>query len=268
MKRSFVSGLWLVLACSSGEELRVEPGATPHVAQGAASAAEAPVEPEPAPATPAPAKPLPTLGDPLGLLSRPSSERDRKAAARELAESLDPGALRSDEPTVVSLERDPRAVRRGQERTARSASESARASRAAGLRETNAASLMMRVRQSASPHVLFLHASYCKACRNVLPRLLEIAEKYEKRGVRFSAASVDRDESLFAAYAPSLRGVLEPLWITPDGTLGDALRASGITIQGNSFSIPLVAVFRARRVVLQGNSREVRELPATLDGML
>jgi thiol-disulfide isomerase/thioredoxin len=267
MKRSWVAGLWLVLACSSGEELRVEPSAPAHVAQGAASADDPPRELEPTPAQPAPAKPLPTLGDPLGLLSKPTAERDRKAAARELAESLDPGALRSDEPTVVTLERDPRAVRRGQERSERSAA-SARPGRAAGLRETSASSLLMRVRQTATPHVLYLHASYCKACRNVLPRLLETAEKYEKRGVRFSAASVDRDESLFAAYAPALRGVLEPLWITPDGTLGDALRASGLAIEGNSFAIPLVAVFRARRVVMQGHSREVRELPATLDGML
>jgi thiol-disulfide isomerase/thioredoxin len=260
MRRFLAAGLWLVVACSSGGELRDEPGAALHVVEGAAKAVEL-AKPEPAPAPPARTKPLPTLGDPLGLLSKPSSDRDRKPDPA----ALDPGALRGDEPTLVKIERDPRAVRRGQARSEPKNADPARAARPANVRETSAASLLMRVRQGQAPHVLFVHASYCKACRTVLPRFLEIAERYQKRGVRFSAASVDDDQNAFAGYAASLRGVLEPLWVSPDGTMGDALRAAGLNIGPTSYAIPLVAVFHSKRVIMQGNSREVRELPALLD---
>jgi hypothetical protein len=269
MKHASWGWLALVLACGGSETLREE-----SAEQRGTAVAEAPAVEGPAPApqpmvTPPPAqKPLPTLGDPLGLLSKKHPGSDK--LDNDKLRAMDPGALMGSDmaPTVVKIERDARAVKRSVIEPPKSRAGTTPAARDARVREISAASLMQRVRGSAGPQVLYVHASYCKACRASLPRLLKMVAAYQGRGVRFTAASVDRDENVFADYAPALQGLLEPLWISRDGTLRDHLASAGVEVGADSISIPLFAVFRQRRVVAQGNSRELRDLPAILDGLL
>jgi hypothetical protein len=262
---------WLLLAlgCGSADTLREESAEQRGTAVAEARPVEAPAPaPEPVATTPPAPKPLPTLGDPLGLLSRKQPGSDK--LDNDKLRAMDPGALMGSDmaPTVVKLERDPRAVKRSIIESPKPRAGTATTLRAAGVREISAASLMQRVRGSGAPQVLYVHASYCKACRASLPRLLKMVEAYQGRGVRFTAASVDSDANVFADYAPALQGLLEPLWISRDGTLRDTLASAGVAVNADSISIPLFAVFRERRVVAQGHSRQLRDLPTILDGLL
>ena len=176
-------------------------------------------------------------------------------------------------PTRIEVERDPRAVARVQvelaeERPRATAPSPARVA----VQEKRASEVLGSVRAGgARPHVLYLYASYCKACRNVLPSFLELVRAYRARGVRFTAASVDQRAAQFEDYAPALGGVLPALWIKPEGpgvTLRE-LRRAGLNLPEDGFSIPLFAVFdSAHRLVSQGNTRELPRLPETLDTLL
>jgi thiol-disulfide isomerase/thioredoxin len=176
-------------------------------------------------------------------------------------------------PTKIEIERDPRAVARGQVELAEERPRPPSPNRASvAVQEKRASELLGSLRSGGAPaHVLYLYASYCKACRNVLPSFLELVRAYRARGVRFTAASVDVHGEQFAEYAPALGGVLPAIWIKPEepGVLLRELRRAGLSLPEDGFSIPLFAVFdRAQRVVSQGNTRGLHRLPTTLDGLL
>jgi hypothetical protein len=171
------------------------------------------------------------------------------------------------------IERDPRAVARGESHLSeRAPPRPALGTQAAAqIQEASAQQVVRRASQGgARAHVLLLYASYCKACRGVLPGFVQLARAYKSRGVAFTAASVDGDPQAFAAYAGVLEGAMEPFWIRPDGTTRAELKRAGIRLaDDNSFAIPLFAVFAGQnRLVAQGNSRELRDLPRTLDKLL
>jgi hypothetical protein len=172
--------------------------------------------------------------------------------------------------TIVTSERDPRAVARATQAMAepRKLSSSARAG-FVPVREVSASELLGGIRKSAArPHVLFLYAAYCPACRHVLPDFLPLVQYYRQRNVLFTAASVDRDASAYADYAPVLNGVLPPVWIRPEGETRKELIRAGLSI-GDSYGIPLVAVFdKAHRLVRQGGSEELSQLSRTLDSLV
>jgi thiol-disulfide isomerase/thioredoxin len=215
---------------------------------------------------------LPVLGDPLGLLSKAPAARSMPPSAKPRPGALDPAALMGSapgaQPAMNGLERDPRAVERARIELARSAPTSvARVS----VQDRSAREVVRRASQGgARVHVLLLYASYCKACRGVMPWFVQLARSYKARGVAFTAASVDADRDAFAAYAPVLETELEPIWILPDtGTKAELKRAGLKLPDGAGYSIPLFAVFAGQnRLVAQGNSRELRTLSATLDRLL
>ncbi|MDB4991162.1 MAG: hypothetical protein JWN04_6340 [Myxococcaceae bacterium] len=233
----------------------------------------------PAPDTAAP-RGLPILGDPLGLLSKASATPTRKASGRDLG-TLAPGALmakheatgKQDDvapgsaPERASVERDARAVERG--RTS-SASVIPMPVASGEVREVSAARLMRELRDSAGKvRVLFLYASYCKACRGVMPTVLDFARRYYSRGVRFTAASVDKDRDAFSAYAPVLSGLFPAILITPDGTTGGELKRLGVPLQGSGFSIPMVAVLdRKQHLIAYGNSSLAEHLDRAVEPLL
>jgi hypothetical protein len=211
-------------------------------------------------------KPLPVLGDPFGLLSKPSVPRDAKG--RVEVDRLDPGALMAEGATSQKerLDRDPRALARAEEQERR---KEPRASAPREVREISARALMRRVEEAPGrARVLYLHAAYCPACRKVTPRFVELARRYQERGVHFSAASVDRDQAAFGAYAPVLAGVLEPLLVERDSGIGASLRRLGVPLEGDRFGIPLVAVIDRRGKLVDQGATEVAELAATLDALL
>ena len=177
-----------------------------------------------------------------------------------------------DPPTKIEVERDPRAVARGQLELAAERPRPSPSPAGVTVQEKRAAEVLGSLRgDGARAQVLFLYASYCKACRNVLPSFLDLVRAYRPRGVRFTAASVDQHEEQLAAYAPALGGVLPVVWIKPEGpgvTLRE-LRRAGLNLPEDTYSIPLFAVFdRARRLVSQGHTRELHRLPTTLDELL
>jgi len=217
---------------------------------------------------------LPVLGDPLGLLSKPAAGNAAAApAAQPRAAGSDPASLMASapgaRPSSAEPERDPRAVERAQAELAARAPKAPTGARAP-LQEKSARDVVRRASQGgARVHVLLLYAAYCKACRGVLPWFVQLARSYKARGVAFTAASIDGDRAAFAAYAPVLEEALEPIWILPDTGTKAELKRAGIKLPDDSLSIPLFAVFAGQnRVVAQGHSSEMRELPATLDALL
>jgi thiol-disulfide isomerase/thioredoxin len=233
-------------------------------------------EPAPAPApTGAGTDPrLPVLGDPLGLLSRPAAGGTApRASAEPRASKLDPSSLMGSAPGARSAvnepARDARAVERARAELAARAPAPAAAVRAP-LQEKSAQEVVRRASQGgARVHVLLLYASYCRACRGVMPSFVQLARAYKARGVAFTAASIDGDREAFAAYAAVLEEALEPIWIVPDSGTKAALKRAGVKLPDDSLSIPMFAVFAGQnRVVAQGHSRELRELPGTLDALL
>ncbi len=116
--------------------------------------------------------------------------------------------------------------------------------------------------------VLFLYASYCQYCRSAMPSFLASSQRYQQRGVRFTAASVDPNNDAFAAYAPSLSGQF-PAWrVLPDTGLGRELANLGVKMKASGgFGIPLFAVLDSRqRLVSQGAS--VERMAQSLDELL
>jgi hypothetical protein len=265
-----------LLACNASPRLAAEPSAPQ---------ATAPAEPAPAPAVTASSAPahgapdprLPIVGDPLGLLSRPAPSQVESASARQAKaqRGFDPGALMASAnlapQTTVPLERDPRAVARAAQAMAEPAQRAVPHTRGpVVVQEKSAAEVIGGVRKSAPrPHVLFLYASYCRACRNVLPNFLPLVQYYKGRNVLFTAASVDRDLSSYESYAPVLNGVLPPVLIRSEGETRNELIRAGLSFSGDSYSIPLVAVFdKGHRLVRQGGSNEFARLAQTLDGLI
>lgn len=257
--------LLLALLALAGCERRAAPALSADTPLSAALPPPAPAPALQVPTTPAPTTSagtdprLPVLGDPLGLLSRPPPASAHQPSARPRAGALDPSALMAGVPGPAAA---------SAELTARPGAAPNRAPSA--LQEKTARDVVRRASQGgARVHVLLLYASYCKACRSAMPRFVQLARAYKARGVAFTAASVDRDREAFAAYASVLEDALEPLWILPDtGTKAELARA-GIALPNDSFSIPLFAVFAGQnRLVAQGNSRELNDLPSTLDGLL
>jgi thiol-disulfide isomerase/thioredoxin len=232
-----------------------------------------PPTPSPDVAQGAPDPRLPIVGDPLGLLSRPPAAAPRQPKPAEARPTtFDPGALMASAalapPTKIEVERDPRAVARGQLELAAERPRTPSPSPAGvAVQAKSASEVLGSLRADAArAQVLFLYASYCKACRNVLPSFLDLVRAYRQRGVRFTAASVDQDEEQLAAYAPALGGVLPAIWIKPEGVTLRELRRAGLNLPQETYAIPLFAVFdRAHRLVSQGNTRELSHLPSTLD---
>jgi len=262
--------LFALLACDAPARLTPEQLAP----KPEALAAPAPT-PEPArvASTPADGKPdpnLPVVGDPLGLLSRPQPRADAPGAQAPAPQPrFDPGALMAAAratPTLVQ-ERDPRAVARGTQAMVEQPRRTSSApSAGVPVQEKSAAELIGSIkRSSARPHVLFLYAAYCGACREVLPNFLPLVEHYGK-SVSFTAASIDRDRDAYERYAPVLRGVLPPVLIRSEGMTRQELVRAGLSFDGDGFSIPLLAVFdKGHRLVRQGGGRELARLARTLD---
>ncbi len=261
--------LFALLACDASQRL------APEQLAPKPEALAAPAVPEPAPVAAAPTdgKPdpnLPIVGDPLGLLSRPDP-RAEAPGARPAApqQRFDPGALMAAAratPTLVQ-ERDPRAVARAAQAMAEQPRRTSSApSTGVAIQEKSAADVIGSIkRSSARPHVLFLYAAYCAACRDVLPNFLPLVEHYAK-SVSFTAASIDRDRDAYERYAPVLRGVLPPVLIRSEGTTRQELVRAGLSFDGEGFSIPLLAVFdKGHRLVRQGGGRELARLARTLD---
>jgi thiol-disulfide isomerase/thioredoxin len=275
-----VAALSLVWSCKAEVAPRVEP---PGLAPDPSPVAQ-PVVPVAAPppvADGAPDPSLPIVGDPLGLLSRPAAAAPTSPARARAAKEpggFDPGALMnsasSAAETKVELERDPRAVARAL--AALDDSNEARqgatpqGKSAQPIQQKSAADVFGSIRRGASqPHVLFLYAAYCPGCRKVMPQFLPLVTHYKARGVQFTAASVDRDPSMYENYAPVLGGVLPPVLIRSEGTTASEMRRAGLSVSGDSFSIPLVALFdRTRKMVMQGGSAAVAKLPRELDSLL
>ena len=117
------------------------------------------------------------------------------------------------------------------------------------------------------PQVLFLYASYCQYCRSAVP-VPGSQPTLSRAGVRFTAASVDKDRDGFVAYAPSLGGQFPAWWVLPDTGLRRELSNLGVTMKDSgSFGIPLFAVLdRRQRVVSQGAS--VDRMAHSLDELL
>jgi thiol-disulfide isomerase/thioredoxin len=138
------------------------------------------------------------------------------------------------------------------------------------IQEKSAAEVFGSIQRGASrPHVLFLYAAYCPGCRQVMPEFLPLVQHYKPRGVQFTAASVDRDPVMYQGYAPVLGGVLPPVLIRSEGSTASEMRRAGLTVSGNSFSIPLVALFdKTRRIVMQGGGAAFAKLPRQLDDLL
>jgi thiol-disulfide isomerase/thioredoxin len=250
-------------ACSGPEridqatELRAELEASP------------PVE-----AVPAPAKPLPVLGDPYGLLKlppQPSAAPPRgasRASARPL-DRLDPGALSAPNAAhpAQAPERDPRALERVEAAT--SSARRPAPSFSAEVDEKSAGEVLRDVTKGRGlPQVLFLYASYCSYCRTAMAPFLTLSQRYREQGVRFTAASVDKNREAFAAYAPTLGGQFPAWWVTPDTGMGHELSKLGVKLkESGSFGIPLFVVLDARqRVVSQGAGLE--DMAHSLDGLL
>lgn len=267
----------LVLSCKSEVAPAEPPGLTPVPAQPAVAA------PQNVPALAvanngAPDPNLPIVGDPLGLLSRPSaSAPSAPVRAAQTTDRFDPGALMNNAAsapeTKVELERDPRAVARGLSainEPSKAPSLAPAGGRSVPIQEKSAADVFGGIRRGASqPHVLFLYAAYCPGCRKVMPQFLPLVTHYKARGVQFTAASVDRDAGMYEGYAPVLGGVLPPVLIRSEGKTASEMRRAGLTLSGDSFSIPLVAVFdKARKIVMQGGSAAVAKLPSQLDALL
>jgi hypothetical protein len=279
LSRALSPTLFVLLACNAAPQLAAEPRATK--ATVATEPGPAPVTTTaPAPANGAPDPRLPIVGDPLGLLSRapPSkAESVAKPSAKENKGRFDPGALMASAnlapQTMVPLERDPRAVARAALAMADSAQKAPEAAPRVRdpllVREKSAAEVIGGVRKSAArPHVLFLYASYCRACRNVLPNLLPLVQYYRPRNVLFTAASVDNDPSAYERYAHVLNGVLPPVWIRAEGQTQKELVRAGLAFSGDTYSIPLLAVFdKNHRLVRQGGGSEIARLPQTLDAL-
>ena len=279
MRRSVLACL-LFYAASLGCERQNSLAPEPQPAQAPPAALE-PVTPAPPPAPAvaagAPDPRLPIVGDPLGLLSKPPAAAQHPEPTQARPETFDPGALMASAalapPTKLDIERDPRAVARGQVEQAKEHPRPALPGAASvTVQEKRAAEVLGSLRNGGAPaQVLYLYASYCKACRNVLPSFLELVRAYRARGVRFTAASVDYHAEPFADYAPALAGVLPAIWIKREepGTLLRELQRIGLNLPEGSFAIPLFAVFdRSQRLVSQGNTRELHRLPSTLDGLL
>jgi thiol-disulfide isomerase/thioredoxin len=231
-------------------------------------------EPAPAPTSAGTDARLPVLGDPLGLLSKPvAGGTAAPPIGAPRAGKLDPAALMGSapgaQPAAAELARDPRAVERARAELAARAPTPAAGVRAP-LQEKSAQEVVRRASQGgARVHVLLLYASYCGACRGVMPSFVQLARAYKARGVAFTAASVDDDREAFAAYAAVLEEALEPIWILPDSGTKAELKRAGIKLPDDSLSIPMFAVFAGQnRVVAQGHSRELRDLPGTLDALL
>lgn len=211
---------------------------------------------------------LPVVGDPLGLLSKPPAP-SAKTGGRAQGAKLDPAALMASPGARPNSAPSPEATPARQ----RSGDVERPALRARGpvqVKEKSAHEVVRRASQGgARAHVLFLYASYCKACRGVMPTFMQLVRTYKGRGVAFTAASVDHDPDAFASYAGVLEGALDAFWIRSDGTTRAELKSAGIKLPNDVFSIPLFAVFAGqRRPVAQGNSRELSQLPATLDELL
>jgi len=278
----------LLLACKSPLGLEAEPPAPQSAPTVVAPALQVVPPGSEARASPhigahengAPDPHLPVVGDPLGLLSRPApASAPAPPALAAKTSGFDPGALMrsaQDVPeTKVELERDPRAVARAaaalQESSApRPTSALPRNVAAQPVEEKSAAEVFGSIRRGAArPHVLFLYAAYCPGCRKVMPSFLPLVHYYKPRGVQFTAASVDRDRLRYEDYAPVLGGVLPPVLIRSEGSTASEMRRAGLTVAGDSFSIPLVALFdKTRRLVMQGGGATMARLPQALDGLL
>ena len=124
-------------------------------------------------------------------------------------------------------------------------------------------------RSNAKLRVLYLYAAYCPACRDVLPNVRAAAKRFYGQGVEFHAGSVDRDRDAYAAYVPSLDGVLPATLVSSDGTMASELKRLGVPLAGKGFSIPLVAVFdRKDRLVAYGNSTLAARLEQSLEPLI
>lgn len=224
----------------------------------------------------APDPKLPIVGDPLGLLSKPRANGAPDAAViqvRNAPRAFDPGALMASgqvEPTRVERERDPRAIARVQAELARSQKPRVVSNTVSVIEEKSAREVLGAIQNGAArPHVLFLYASYCGACRSVMPAFVDLARTFKQRGVLFTAASVDEDRDAFAQYAPVLGGALPAVWIRPEGTTRDELKRLGLKLEANGYSIPLFALFdQRRRLIAEGHARELHNLPRALDELL
>lgn len=270
----------LLLALSACQSRAAEAPALVQETKAQTTPNNAPAARDPGPTTSAGIDPrLPVVGDPLGLLSKSKTAPAMPTAgAKPGAAHLDPAALMAniqvEHPTEVPPERDPRAIARGQagavDRTL--APSSKPASGSVQVQEKSAKEIVRRATQGgARAHVLLLYASYCKACRHVMPSFVQLVRSYKSKGVAFTAASLDEDPEAFAAYAAVLEGTMEPFWIRSQGpgTTRIELTRAGIVLPDNMLSIPLFAVFAGQnRLVAQGHSSELRNLPRTLDTLL
>jgi thiol-disulfide isomerase/thioredoxin len=264
VKTSSLKLALMFTACSSSAALEVDPSAAPRSApdtMAVPSATLAPVR------TYAPSN-LPILGDPHGLLSRPP-ERIENAPRPRSVGALSPDALmaapnaRSQPGESRVVERDPRAVERERASSRKLPIASSQ------IHELTANRLMSDLRSSpAKLRVLFLYASYCPACRNVMPAVRAAAKRHYDRGVEFTAASVDGNPEAFAAYVPTLEGVFPATLISSDGTMTRELKRLGVPLQGDGYGIPLIAVLdRKQRIVAYGTSGLAARLDQALDSL-
>jgi hypothetical protein len=158
--------------------------------------------------------------------------------------SLAPAPVRADPKTIeVKYTEDGKMV----------VTESDGTSSGSAIKNLDVAELPRLLRQRGGKSTLLvLYASHCRACRALLPRVAKLGQKLRRRGLSVLAFSLDEDEGALREYIKRFQGSLEWMRLRwAKGQLAKEMRGLGVSVVGDTFSIPVYAIFDARRQLVR-----------------